>query len=69
MPLEPIPKEGSFTTPCQHPEHYMPTHIYIPPGMQYRHKCPGCGAEMIAANYEVTSLEQLRAPDGCVVVS
>lgn len=28
---------------CTHPDHNFPTHLYIPPGMGYRHICPGCG--------------------------
>ena len=32
---------------CRHPEHNPPNHLYIPPGKQYRHICPGCGKEMV----------------------
>ena len=34
---------------CMHPGHNPPTHLYIPPGQQYRHVCPGCGAEVVMA--------------------
>lgn len=32
---------------CRHPEHEPPSHLYIPPGKQYRHICPGCGRESV----------------------
>lgn len=28
---------------CLNQEHEPPTLLYIPPGKQYRHTCPGCG--------------------------
>ena len=28
---------------CRNPSHNPPSHLYIPPGKQYRHVCPGCG--------------------------
>ena len=33
---------------CSHPEHRMPTHLYIAAGYGYRHICPACGAESTA---------------------
>jgi hypothetical protein len=42
--FEPLPKRF---IPCNHPQHNPPGHLYIPPGSQFRHVCPGCGAEMI----------------------
>ena len=40
-------KEGFFDLPkektCRHPQHNFPSHLYIPPGKGYRHKCPACG--------------------------
>jgi hypothetical protein len=42
--LEPIP---NFKQPCRDPSHNPPTHMHIPQGMQYRHICPGCGAETV----------------------
>lgn len=33
--------------PCIHPEHNPPTHLFIPPGKQYRHVCPGCEREVV----------------------
>ena len=33
---------------CQHPEHNLPTHLYIPVGQSHTHVCPGCGNEIIA---------------------
>lgn len=44
-------KESGFETidehACHHPEHFGPTHLYIPAGQQYRHVCPGCGQNTI----------------------
>lgn len=38
--------------PCLDPSHPPPTHLYIPPGQQYRHVCPRCGCETILrSNY------------------
>jgi rRNA maturation endonuclease Nob1 len=28
---------------CRHPEHDFPTHMCIPSGESYTHKCPICG--------------------------
>ena len=42
--FEPIPESER---PCMHREHHPPTHLYIPPDQQYRHICPGCGAESV----------------------
>jgi hypothetical protein len=48
--MEPIPKEYE---PCRSPEHHPPSHICIPQGMQYRHVCPGCGAESVIRPMQV----------------
>lgn len=29
--------------PCMSPDHFPPTHLYIPPGSVYVHVCSGCG--------------------------
>jgi hypothetical protein len=42
-PLEP----SEFAEPCISPSHNPPTHLYIPPGQQYRHVCPCCGMEVV----------------------
>lgn len=38
---------GYFKLPeprtCTNPFHTPPMHIYVPPGMGYRHICPACG--------------------------
>lgn len=34
-------------TPCLHPEHNPPMHLYIPQGQRYRHICPACGNEVV----------------------
>ncbi len=51
--LERIP-ESKLPKPCSHPEHHPPAHICIPQGMQYRHICPGCGAESVIRPTQVT---------------
>lgn len=28
--------------PCNHPDHAIPTHVYMEPG-KYKHTCAGCG--------------------------
>ncbi len=38
--FEPIP---GHVEPCHSMEHEPPMMLYIPPGQQYRHVCPGCG--------------------------
>jgi len=38
---------------CRHPEHSPPTHMVIPFGKRYRHKCPNCGAEQIIRSSQV----------------
>jgi len=35
---------------CYDPSHNIPTHLYIPPGHGYRHKCPRCGHVSVATN-------------------
>ncbi|MFA5234766.1 MAG: hypothetical protein WC390_10235 [Sulfurimonas sp.] len=32
---------------CTHPQHNPPNMLWIPPGKQYRHICPGCGKETV----------------------
>lgn len=32
----------SKQTTCKHPQHEPPSHLYIPLGKGYRHKCPNC---------------------------
>lgn len=32
---------------CINLEHEPPMFLYIPPGKQYRHVCPGCGKERV----------------------
>lgn len=49
--LEPIPYHKPH---CTGPEHYPPTHIYIPSGYQYRHICPTCGYETLIIGNQVT---------------
>ena len=49
MPLEPIP---NWKPICTHPEHNPP--MDIPPGMQYRHRCPTCGVESVLMTPEIT---------------
>lgn len=39
---------------CTHPAHDFPTHLHIPAGQGYRHRCPGCGATSVAYGSEVT---------------
>lgn len=31
--------------PCHHPEHEIPTHLMLQPGI-YEHECPGCGLKL-----------------------
>lgn len=50
--FEPIP-EHEMQKPCTGGEHNPPTHLWIPPGQQYRHICPACGHETILRNYGV----------------
>lgn len=42
--FEPIPGHGRI---CLDRGHNPPTHLFIPPGMRYRHFCPSCGHEVI----------------------
>ena len=37
-----IERVGDIKMPCQHPEHYPPNCISLPPGV-YRNTCPACG--------------------------
>src|SRR5208283_2984838 len=48
--FEPIP---GYQRPCCHPEHRPPMHLYIPPGQQYRHVCPGCGMTIIMRGQDI----------------
>lgn len=40
--------------PCFHQEHRPPTGMVIPPGLRYRHVCPGCGTEVVIRSVRVT---------------
>lgn len=40
--------------PCLDREHNAPTHLYIPPGDTYRHKCPSCGKVQIISPPNIT---------------
>jgi hypothetical protein len=48
------PLEKSEWEPCISPGHNPPTHLYIPPGQQYRHVCPCCGAETVMRPTQIT---------------
>lgn len=37
---------------CTHPEHEPPSHLYVPAGEKYIHKCPACGNERILVGTE-----------------
>lgn len=41
--------------PCNDPEHWPPTHLYIPAGYRYRHVCPKCGTERLIESNGVTT--------------
>lgn len=43
--FEPI--QDDWFTGCKHPEHNPPMLLYVPPGQQFRHVCPGCGWEYV----------------------
>ncbi|ASV44530.1 hypothetical protein PBI_SCTP2_515 [Salicola phage SCTP-2] len=44
-----------FEKTCNHPEHFPPSHIMIPKGMNHKHVCPGCGeAKYIRNNNDIT---------------
>ncbi len=49
--FEPIP---GYAEPCRDPSHQPPTMLYIPPGQQYRHVCPTCGAVVILRGSSAT---------------
>lgn len=49
--FEPIPDQAER---CMDPGHVPPAHLWIPPGLQYRHVCPSCGNEMVINNRQVT---------------
>lgn len=49
--FEPIPDGRK---PCAHPGHKPPMHLFIPPYMQFRHVCPGCGYEVVLRGSQVT---------------
>lgn len=38
---------------CTHPEHEPPSHLYVPAGEKYVHKCPACGNERILIGVEM----------------
>jgi hypothetical protein len=38
---------------CRDPEHEPPMHLYIPPGKQYRHICPGCGKTVVLRGSQI----------------
>ena len=35
--------DEEFTKPCRDPGHNPPTHMVIPQGQKYVHRCPSCG--------------------------
>ena len=43
--FEPI--DNKWIKTCFSPSHNPPMHLYIPPGQQYVHICPTCGAKII----------------------
>jgi hypothetical protein len=49
--MEPIP---DYQPPCCNPGHQPPTHLYIPPGQQYRHICPSCGFTVVIRGNNVS---------------
>jgi len=38
---------------CIHPGHQLPTHLYIPPGETYEHKCPACEDKQIMRGSDI----------------
>ncbi len=36
---------------CQDPSHNPPTHLYIPPDMEYEHICPSCGFRLVLRSF------------------
>lgn len=47
-------KKGGYFRPikewkkiCRDPNHNPPMYLYIPPGQEYVHICPSCGAEIV----------------------
>lgn len=48
--LFPLPKVNT----CQHPQHNVPMHLYIPTGHGYRHVCPGCGNVITVVPKQIT---------------
>lgn len=55
---QPESKPGFFPLPidsyCSHPEHNVPSHLYVPAGQGYRHICPQCGYQQTVVNTPVT---------------
>ena len=43
---ERVSRECEFPPPCVDTQHNPPMHLWIPPGKQFTHKCPSCGAKM-----------------------
>ena len=39
---------------CTHPEHNIPSHIFIPQGKGYRHICPSCNTEVVIVPIQIT---------------
>ena len=42
---------------CNHPEHHFPSMMYIPPGQEVVHTCPGCGKKCKVVGVEGSYLE------------
>jgi hypothetical protein len=42
-----IEDDPEYRPPCCHPQHEPPHHIVIRPGQRLRHRCPGCGKEVV----------------------
>lgn len=38
---------------CMDMSHNPPTHLYIPNGASYRHRCPSCGNEQIIRAHDI----------------
>lgn len=52
---------------CRHPEHFAPTHLYIPQGKGYIHTCPACGQTQTVVPKQVTmdAFTKLASPAYC----
>lgn len=48
MPIKKISSDPDMkrVEPCRHPDHNVPSHIYLTPGT-YEHTCPGCGKRTV----------------------